>query len=169
MTEDIDAVDLQRYDAICAVLYDGTHSPSNIQIIEALSDNYVSIRSEVLDYLIQVNTLDDDLAREIRKRYSSEDSEQCVGRLIMLADRLGDEPLFTGLSAELGRFEVDYMAVWSSIALAKRPNGCSIIALSYTNHPDVTLSELAKNLLLEHCFDERQLENSRKKLFGAVN
>lgn len=169
MSEAIDKADLQRYDAISTVLYDETHAPSDSQIIEALNDSYVSIRSEVLDYLIQVDTLGDELTSAIRKRYSSEDSEQCVGRLMMLADRLGDDPLFTALPAELGRFEVDYLAVWSSIVLAKQRNGCAIIALSYTNHPDLTLSELAKNLLLEYCFNERQLENSRKKLFGAVN
>ena len=167
MSKAIDTADLQRYDAVSDILYDEVNPPSESQIIEALNDSYVSIRAEALDYLLQVGVLGDGLTAAIRNRYSAEESEQCIGRLMMIADRLGDDPSFTALPAELSRFEVDYLAVWSSIALATRPNGCSVIALSYTIHPDVTLSELAKNLLLEYCFDERQLAHSRKMLFGA--
>lgn len=167
MSDAIDTADLQRYDAISDALYDEVNLPSENQIIEALNDSYVSIRAEALDYLIKVAAFSNGLTLAIRNRYSSEDSEQCIGRLIMLADRLGDDPSFTELPAGLSRFEVDYLAVWSSIALAARPNGCATIALSYTVHPDVTLSELANNLLLEYCLNERQLADCRKKLLGA--
>lgn len=167
MTENA-AADLERYDGVCDVLYDEKNIPDENFIIEIMMDKYVSIRAESLDYIWQLGDVSDSLKHAIRERYKDEDSEQCIGRLLLLATKLGDDPSFPSMPTGLSRFEIDYLAIWSSVALATQSEEHSAlsIAVCYTAHPDLTLAELAKNLLLEYCLDEQRFAELRQALLG---
>lgn len=153
---------LDRAEAVTAMLYDDRRSPTDEEIIELLNDEYVVIRAEVLDYFISNEARIESLRGYLLERCKIEASPQCIGRLMLIFAKDEFDPSFPACDVEMDAVLVDYLAVWSSIAFALKPGGSYLTALSFTFHPELAISELSENLLLDHVLDGKNFDEARR-------